>query len=236
MQPGDVLVRQGEPCDSLFVVLHGRLREMIGVPDEEARWKRKDDRAKYKRKAQRPSFSTERYFIHDVQKVGSCAVAGGTCMLTGEREKSRVNGHTEWCRSKKLNDHMHTGSPTLGDTNNHNIDVKNTGVKLSRQMKSSLVPHTTPLSVQFVKARLWNASSSFILLLISVQKYCNMSRNISMRLVDRMKRTSDIGSGQRLLLGQAVQWPIYPQCVAPYYSTRRFDLSCRALSQPCKEL
>ena len=30
MQPGDVLVRQGQPCDSLYVVLHGRLREMIG--------------------------------------------------------------------------------------------------------------------------------------------------------------------------------------------------------------
>ena len=92
LQPGEILVRQGEICDSTHFVLHGRLRETYVYNDKDAE---NNDIDAQGMDSGRSSFSSEGYFIRDVQDVGSCAVAAGRTMIVdGRKTEKRMESGT----------------------------------------------------------------------------------------------------------------------------------------------
>ena len=101
LQPGEILVRRGEICDSTHFVLHGRLREIYFHDDHYAQdYDKTAGRTSKSQKGQEidskmSSFSSEGYFIRDVQDVGSCAVASGSTMIVdGRKNEKHIESET----------------------------------------------------------------------------------------------------------------------------------------------
>ncbi len=75
MKPGELLVREGAPCEALHVVLHGRLREMVSSSSTSHR-----------------AFHARGFFDVEASLTAACTVAGGKHMIVGRGGENEGEG------------------------------------------------------------------------------------------------------------------------------------------------